>query len=56
MTEYWLVDPESESVRVYRRGAIGFDQVRELRAAPEDTLATPLLPGFSLPLTALFRW
>lgn len=46
--EYWLVDPERETVRVYRR------QDREfLQPVPytrDDTLDTPLLPGLQLPI------
>ena len=52
--ELWLVDTKAEAVLVYRRSAPGvgrFDVALELT----DTLNSPLLPGFSLDLKALFR-
>ncbi len=54
--EYWLVDPELDLVKVFRRAADGsFPRVAELTAESDDTLATPLLPGFALALAAFFR-
>ena len=55
VSEYWVVDPEIDVVRVYRRGAEGFERPDELRAEAGDTLTTPLLPGLSLPLSRIFR-
>jgi len=52
--EYWIVDPEIDVVRVYRRGTMGFDRPQELRAESRDVLTTPLLPGLSLPLSRIF--
>lgn len=52
--EYWIVDPEREIVKVYRRAKAGaFPRVAELREAG-DILDTPLLPGFAIPLRRLF--
>jgi Uma2 family endonuclease len=54
--EYWLVDPELDLVKVYRRAADGsLPRVAELAAEDGATLATPLLPGLALPLPELFR-
>ena len=54
--EYWLVDPELDIVKVFRRGSDGtFPRVAELSSDAVDTLKTPLLPGFTLPLVRLFR-
>ena len=54
--EYWLVDPELDLVKVFRRASDGsFPRVAELSAETADTLATPLLPAFSLALAAFFR-
>jgi len=53
--EYWVVDPEIDVVRVYRRGAKGFERPQELRADAGDILRTPLLPGLALPLSRIFR-
>jgi Uma2 family endonuclease len=55
VSEYWVVDPEIDVVRVYRRGANGFERPLELRAEAGDVLATDLLPGLSLPLTRMCR-
>ncbi len=53
--ELWLVDTESESVLVYRRSspsANEFDEALEL--AGEESLTSPLLPGFALPVASIF--
>ena len=55
VSEYWVVDPEIDVIRVYRRGAEGFERPNELRAEAGDTLTTTLLPGLSLPLSRIFR-
>ena len=55
VSEYWVVDPELDVVRVYRRGADGFERPRELTAEAGDVLETPLLPGLPLPLGRIFR-
>jgi len=53
--EYWIVDPEVDAIKVYRRAADGtFPRVAELAAADGDALQTPLLPGFSIALRELF--
>jgi Uma2 family endonuclease len=54
LAELWLVDTAADTVLVYRRSApeaTEFDV--ELEVAGES-LTTPLLPGFSLDLAALF--
>ena len=55
VSEYWVVDPEIDVVRVYRRGTGGFKRPIELRAEDNEVLTTPLLPGLSLPLARIFR-
>ncbi|MGE0816154.1 MAG: Uma2 family endonuclease [Vicinamibacterales bacterium] len=53
--EYWVADPELELVKVYRRAADGaFPRVAELTRESGDTLTTPILPGWSLALDAVF--
>lgn len=47
--EYWLVIPALDLVEVFRRAGEGF-----ARIDTGDTLTTPLLPGFALPLRELF--
>jgi Uma2 family endonuclease len=48
--EVWVVDPRRDAVRVYAGDA---ESPRQVLHRPE-TLATPLLPGFALPLDELF--
>ena len=55
VSEYWVVDPEIDIVRVYRRGTDGFKRPSEFTAEDNDVLTTPLLPGLSLPLSRIFR-
>jgi Uma2 family endonuclease len=58
--EYWVVDPDAETVMVYRRrserggGAERFERAALLTARDGDALTTPLLPGFSATLAELF--
>jgi Uma2 family endonuclease len=53
--EYWLVDPELDLVKVFRRTAEGaFPRVAELSRENGDALTTPLLAGFELRLEELF--
>jgi Uma2 family endonuclease len=55
VSEYWLVDPDRETVRVCRRSETGLDVLPELSGAAGDVLTTPLLPGLEIPLARLFR-
>ena len=55
VSEYWCVDPELDVVRVYRRDGDRFARPVELSRESGDNLATPLLPGLSLPLGRIFR-
>src|SRR5262245_4829434 len=48
--EYWVVDPELDVIRVYRRGKDGFDRPIELSREADDRLTTPLLAGLQIPL------
>lgn len=52
--EYWIVDPELETIKIYRRIEDAFARVAELSAEASDVLATPLLPDFSAALAGLF--
>jgi hypothetical protein len=49
-----VIDPVAKRIGVHRRTSDGrMPPVADLSEA--DTLATPLLPGFSLPLREYFR-
>ena len=52
--EYWLIDPELETVKVWRAGEPGFERTAELSLEGGDALTTPMLPGLDLPLSRLF--
>jgi Uma2 family endonuclease len=54
VTEYWIVDPELDAIRVYRRSGDRFERATELLAEAEDVLASPLLPGLDIPLRRVF--
>ena len=51
--EYWLVDPEAESVEVLTLGETGLAPTATYRRG--DTLASPLLAGLALDLAPVFR-
>lgn len=54
--EYWLVDPELDTVQVFRPDDGGkYRRVAELTAEDDHELTTPQLPGWALRLRDLFR-
>ena len=50
--EYWIVDPEAETVQVYRLSDGRYGICLEFRK--KDALDSPLLPGLSIPLSEVF--
>lgn len=50
--EYWIVDPETETVQVFRWRDGHYTLAEECRG--EDHLASPLLPGLSIPAREIF--
>ena len=54
VTEYWVVDPELDVIRVYRREGDRFTRPVELSAEVGDALTTPILPGLEIPLQQVF--
>jgi Uma2 family endonuclease len=55
VAEYWLVDPRTDVIRVYRQARARFARAAELSREAGDVLATPLLPGLEMPLSRIFR-
>lgn len=49
--EYWVVDPETYSVEIYRSAPDGYQLAAQLDSS--QTLTSPLFPGFALPLSKL---
>jgi Uma2 family endonuclease len=52
--EYWIIDRFTRSVAVYRRTAEA-TMVLAATLTDRDTLSSPLLPGFAMPVERLFR-
>lgn len=52
--EYWIVDPELESVQVYRLTGTRYERLPDLSKEEGESLSTPLLSGFALPLADVF--
>jgi Uma2 family endonuclease len=55
VSEYWVVDPEIDVVRVYRRDGDSFGRAIELSREAGDVLSTTLLPGLEMPLERVFK-
>ena len=53
--EYWIVDPELDVVRIYRRTDDRFGRPAELSRRAGDVLTTELLPGLEIALDSVFR-
>ncbi len=52
--EYWIVDPELETVEIYRMSDRGYVRAAELCREADHALETPLLPGFQFKLSDIF--
>jgi Uma2 family endonuclease len=54
VAEYWLVDPQAESLEVYRLEGGKYTGATSLSRAAGHRLTSPLLPGFGASLEELF--
>ena len=52
--EYWIADPETETVRIYRRSGDVFDRAIEISTDTGGTITSPLLAGFALDVNKVF--
>ena len=55
IAEYWTVDPEAESVRLYRLSDGVYGEPTLLRAECGDRIETPLLPGLEVEVSRIFE-
>ena len=53
--EYWIFDPARKGVQRRERSGERLVSTPFLSASSQDVLATPLLPGFELPLAEIFE-
>jgi len=54
VTEYWIVDPEAEIVRIHRRAGPAFDRALAIDTDAGGAITSPLLPDFSLDVREVF--
>ncbi len=52
VTEYWLVDPEHQTIEVLTLKETGFERVALYHR--DETLTSPVLPGLHIPLSDVF--
>jgi Uma2 family endonuclease len=55
VTEYWVLDPDIDVIRVYRRAGDRFERAVELSGEAGDVLTTSLLAGLEIPLRGVFE-
>lgn len=55
VSEYWVIDPELDTIKIYRRTGEHYARVAELSLVQDDVLTTPLLPGLQMPLAKIFE-
>ncbi|WP_447969445.1 Uma2 family endonuclease [Nitrospira sp. M1] len=55
VTEYWIIDPELETVKIFRLKESRYVMAEETTTEqPKTSLSTPLLPGLSITLSDVF--
>jgi len=53
--EYWIVDPELEILKIFKRAQRGYGRPIELSKETNDVLTTELLPGFDCAVSEIFK-
>jgi Uma2 family endonuclease len=53
--EYWIIDPELETIKIYQLTDQGYARIDELSTENNNSLTTPLFPNWILSLPALFK-
>ena len=54
MSDYWIVDPDLDVVRLFRREGDVYRRQLELSLEAGNVVTTPLLPGLELALAEIF--
>jgi Uma2 family endonuclease len=52
--EYWVVDPEIETLKVYRLAGGSYSRAEELALERQEALTSPLFPDLVVPLEQVF--
>jgi Uma2 family endonuclease len=55
VAEYWVIDPEEDTVEVYRLDEGGYRLEARLSSDEGHTLSSPLFPGWAIALEELFH-
>jgi Uma2 family endonuclease len=55
VTEYWIIDPEIDKIKVYRLAEKAYSQAIELTLEAKNRLSSSLFPDWELPLQKLFQ-
>ena len=55
VSEYWIVDPDLDAIKVFRLTDGRYERVAELSLDRSDILRTPLLPGLDMRLAEIFE-
>jgi len=54
VSDYWIVDPDLDVVRLFRREGDVYRRQLELSLEAGNVVTTPLLPGLELTLAEIF--
>jgi len=55
IAEYWVVDPELETIKAYRLAGARYERAAELSLEAADALTSPVFPGLALSLAEIFK-
>jgi len=55
VSEYWVIDPELDEIKVYRLVDGRYTRAAELALERDEVLESPLFPGLMLPLREIFE-
>jgi Uma2 family endonuclease len=55
VSEYWLVDPDAQAIRIHRRDGAGYGAATILTLMAGDVLTSRLFPDLEIPLSDIFH-